>query len=219
MEYRNEDTGWGWPPYFKMDSSSLNTEAKEVQSTADAPKWVAVTHYGWRIAWMSIYPNAVRVRVVEGPDVSIFPWVNIVILSLFAILAFMVRRMWLQFRERMIEPAVIEAQETFDSIDRRTQGQQITVSAEAADLTFDNFGKHGVVTESFTGMDVGHVQLDHRASEHGQGIANGIAVMGPSASIDQDCVDFVGIGLMNAFAHVTFVVGLKALDLGTQLLA
>jgi hypothetical protein len=56
---------------------------------------------------------------VESPDVRIIPWVNIVILSMMAILAFMVRRMWLQFRERMIEPAVIEAQETFDSIDRR----------------------------------------------------------------------------------------------------
>lgn len=119
MEYRNEDTGWGWPPYFKMDSSSTNTEAKELTSTAAAPKWVAITHYGWRNELFTIFPNAISMRQVESPDVRIIPWVNIVILSMFAILAFMVRRMWLQFRERMIEPAVIEAQETFDSIDRR----------------------------------------------------------------------------------------------------
>lgn len=104
--FRNEDTGWVWPPYFKYDSSNLQAEASNLKSPADAPVWVAVTHYGWRISWMSIYPNAVRLRVVDGPDTSLFPWVNIVILTALAFLLFMVRRMWLQFRERMIDPAL-----------------------------------------------------------------------------------------------------------------
>lgn len=104
--YRNEDTGWVWPPYFKYDSSNLQAEASNLKSSADAPVWVAVTHYGWRISWMSIFPNAVRLRVVDGPDTSLFPWVNIVILTALAFLLFMVRRMWLQFRERMIDPAL-----------------------------------------------------------------------------------------------------------------
>ncbi|MEE3316636.1 MAG: DUF1523 family protein, partial [Pseudomonadota bacterium] len=46
--YRNEDTGWGWPPYFKLDSSNLQAEARDLVSTSEAPKWVAVRHYGWR---------------------------------------------------------------------------------------------------------------------------------------------------------------------------
>ncbi|MFQ5758017.1 MAG: DUF1523 family protein, partial [Acidiferrobacterales bacterium] len=25
--FRNEDTGWGWPPYFKFDSADLTAEA------------------------------------------------------------------------------------------------------------------------------------------------------------------------------------------------
>jgi len=104
--YRNEDTGWVWPPYFKYDSSNLQAEASNLKSPADAPVWVSVTHYGWRIAWLSIYPNAVAVRTVAGPDVSIFPWVNIVILTALAFLLFMLRRMWLQFRERTIDPAL-----------------------------------------------------------------------------------------------------------------
>ncbi|MCA3510277.1 MAG: DUF1523 family protein [Rhodobacter sp.] len=104
--YRNEDTGWVWPPYFKYDSSNLQAEASNLKSSANAPVWVAVTHYGWRISWMSIFPNAVRLRVVDGPDTSLFPWVNIVILTALAFLLFMVRRMWLQFRERMIDPAL-----------------------------------------------------------------------------------------------------------------
>ena len=118
--YRNEDTGWVWPPYFKYDSSNLQAEASNLKSTADAPVWVSVTHYGWRIAWMSIYPNAVRVRVVEGPDVSIFPWVNIVILTALAFLLVMLRRMWLQFRERTIDPALEDMSDALGRADARS---------------------------------------------------------------------------------------------------
>ncbi|MEY4983288.1 MAG: hypothetical protein RIR62_1554 [Pseudomonadota bacterium] len=114
MEYRNEDTGWGWPPYFKMDSFSTQTQAKELISPSSAPVWVAVTHYGWRNQLFTIFPNAISVRQVAGPDVTIFPWASIAILTALTILFWMVRRMWLQFRERMIDPAVIEAQEAAD---------------------------------------------------------------------------------------------------------
>ena len=127
MEYRNEDTGWGWPPYFKMDSFSTQTQAKELISPSSDPVWVAVTHYGWRNQLFTIFPNAVGVRQVAGPDVTIIPWVNIVILTAFAILFWMIRRMWLQFRERMIDPAVIEAQEAADDARgwfRRTFGRK-----------------------------------------------------------------------------------------------
>lgn len=117
--FRNEDTGWVWPPYFKYDSSNLQAEASNLKSPADAPVWVAVTHYGWRIAWMSIYPNAVRLRVVDGPDTSLFPWVNIVILTALAFLLFMVRRMWLQFRERMIDPALEDMSDALARADAR----------------------------------------------------------------------------------------------------
>ena len=44
--YRNEDTGWGWPPYFKFDTANLYTEANDAKSTKENPKWVVVTHYG-----------------------------------------------------------------------------------------------------------------------------------------------------------------------------
>ena len=115
--YRNEDTGWIWPPYFKYDSSNLQAEASNLKSTMEAPKWVAVTHYGWRAAWLSIYPNAVKVRQVEGPDVSLFPWVNVIILSVLAFVLFMIRRMWLQFRERTIDPALEGMGDAFDRVD------------------------------------------------------------------------------------------------------
>ncbi|MEI6097271.1 MAG: DUF1523 family protein [Alphaproteobacteria bacterium] len=115
--FRNEDTGF-WPPYLKFDSSNLQAEASNLKSTADAPKWVSVTHYGWRVAFESIYPNAVKITPVAGPDVRIFPWVNIILLGLLALVAFMARRMWLQFWERMVDPAVASVQTAGD----RTRG-------------------------------------------------------------------------------------------------
>jgi hypothetical protein len=119
MVYRNEDTGWFWPPYFKWDSSTLQAEAANLKSTRDAPIWVAVTHYGWRIPLVSAFPNAVSITRVEGPDVRLIPWVNIVILAFLAFIVVMIRKMWLQFRERMVDPALADVGETFDAAGAR----------------------------------------------------------------------------------------------------
>ena len=117
MVYRNEDTGWIWPPYFKYDSSTLQAEATNLRSDKAAPEWVSVTHYGWRLPIFSIFPNAVAVNPVAGPDVSIVPWVNIVVLTLLAFGLFMLRRMWMQFRERAIDPVVASAGDAWDDVD------------------------------------------------------------------------------------------------------
>ena len=65
--YRNEDTGWIWPPYFKYDSSNLQAEATDFKSDVANPRWVSVTSYGWRISWLSIYPNAISMRPGHAP--------------------------------------------------------------------------------------------------------------------------------------------------------
>ncbi len=122
MIYRNEDTGWGWPPYFKLDSSNLQAEAANLRSDAENPQWVVVTHYGWRNEFLSIYPNAVGVRPVDSPDVRLIPWLNIVILTLLAVLAFLLWRMWVQFRERVIDPFILEVEETADTAAARARG-------------------------------------------------------------------------------------------------
>lgn len=117
--YRNEDTGWGWPPYFKLDSSNLQTEAQALTSTEEAPKWVSMTHYGWRNEFFTIFPNAVAVKQVASPDVTIIPWVNIIILAVLALIALMIRRMWLQFRERTIDPALEDVSDSWDAMDAK----------------------------------------------------------------------------------------------------
>lgn len=84
MVFRNEDTGWGWPFYFKFDTANLQAEASNFKSTAEAPKWVAVRHYGWRNQLMSIYPNATAIMPVAGPDDAPLPWRPVLILLLLA---------------------------------------------------------------------------------------------------------------------------------------
>jgi hypothetical protein len=122
--YRNEDTGWGWPPYFKLDSQNVMGIAQDQTSTSAAPKWVAITHYGWRSELITIFPNAVSITPVDGPDVRLIPWVNIVILTFLALAIFMARRMWLQFRERMIDPTLADVGETFDAAGARVEAVQ-----------------------------------------------------------------------------------------------
>ncbi|NPD13850.1 DUF1523 family protein [Xinfangfangia sp. D13-10-4-6] len=117
IEFRNEDTGWGWPPYFKIDSGRLITQASDLVSTANDPVWVNLTHYGWRNALFSIYPNAISATRVEGPDVTIIPWVNIIILATLVFVIFMLWRMWVQFRERMIDPAMVRAEQAINRVD------------------------------------------------------------------------------------------------------
>ncbi|NIY70993.1 DUF1523 family protein [Marivivens donghaensis] len=106
MIYRNEDTGWIWPPYFKFDSRDLQGEAQEYTSTSANPQWVVITKYGWRNRFLTTFPNAVRIKPVDGPDVTIIPWFNIIFFIALAIFILFTRRVWFQFRERVMDPAL-----------------------------------------------------------------------------------------------------------------
>jgi Protein of unknown function (DUF1523). len=117
MVYRNEDTGWGWPPYFKFDTSNLQAEAADLKSTKAAPQWVAVRHYGWRNEFLSIYPNAVAVWPVAGPDVTMIPWFNIIVLVLLALILLRLYRMVQRFRERRIDPMLDEINQAWDQVE------------------------------------------------------------------------------------------------------
>jgi Protein of unknown function (DUF1523) len=117
MVYRNEDTGWIWPPYFKFDSSDLHAEASDAVSTAATPKWVSITHYGWRIRYLSIYPNAVAIKPVDGPQVSIIPYFNIGFFIVLAAALLFLRSMWRQFRERSVDPVLETASDKWDEVE------------------------------------------------------------------------------------------------------
>lgn len=107
MVYRNEDTGWGWPPYFKFDTSNLQAEAADAKSTVENPKYFALKHYGWRNEFLSIFPNAISIKPVDGPDASKgIPWLNIIILTIFFATIYAIWVRWRRFREANIDPTM-----------------------------------------------------------------------------------------------------------------
>lgn len=83
MVFRNEDTGWGWPPYFKFDSADVTAEAQSFATDPSKP-WVLVKYYGWRIRIFSMFPNAVSLKAVDR-DYSHFPLFNTVVIVLLGI--------------------------------------------------------------------------------------------------------------------------------------
>ena len=106
LVFRNEDTGFGFPPYFKFDSADLQAEAEDARSTRDAPRWMVVRYYGWRIPFVSMFPNATSMRAATGPDMTLIPWVSIVVVLLLAALVWAV---WVRVRRwgrRRADPAV-----------------------------------------------------------------------------------------------------------------
>ncbi len=100
--FRNQDTRWCCPPYFKFDSGDLQAEAQGYAS-ADSNKWVAVRHYGWRWPFLSIYPNATGIKPVTGPAQDGWYWPEIVWYVLSAILALAILRLWLILRKWVID--------------------------------------------------------------------------------------------------------------------
>lgn len=117
MVYRNEDTGWIWPPYFKFDSSDLQAEASNRQSTSAAPQWVVLTHYGWRNRFFTIYPNAIAIKPIDGPDATVIPWFNIFFFVFLIVAWLFIRAMWRQFRERSIDPAMESVGDAWERAD------------------------------------------------------------------------------------------------------
>jgi hypothetical protein len=106
MIYRNEDTGWGWPPYFKFNTANLQARASDLMSkkSAEDAQWVAIRHYGWRNEFFSIYPNAISLWAVDGPEARIIPWFNIILLTLLAAGYWAIRVRWNRFWKRRGRP-------------------------------------------------------------------------------------------------------------------
>ena len=117
MVYRNEDTGV-YPPYFKFDSSDLEAEASAL---AGKEQWVSITHYGWRMRFLSIYPNAISIKPVSGPEYRPFPLFNLFFFAFLIVGFFFVRAMWLQFVERTVDPTMDALEDGYDMRKSRVQ--------------------------------------------------------------------------------------------------
>lgn len=110
--YRNEDTGWHWPPYFKFDTANLYTEANDAISSKDDPEWVAVLHYGWRNEFLSIFPNAITIKPVMGPDDKPLNWFTIGFLLFLVALFWALYVRWRRFRRNRIDPVLEDVEDS-----------------------------------------------------------------------------------------------------------
>ncbi|MCA8882199.1 MAG: DUF1523 family protein [Rhodobacteraceae bacterium] len=115
--FRNEDTGWGWPPYYKFNSADTQARAADLTSTQDNPRWVLVKSYGWRNQLLSIYPNVLNVKEVAGPDVRVIPWFNIVVVGGLLVGLILLRMAIKRFWANRVDPVVAEVAEAFDAAD------------------------------------------------------------------------------------------------------
>lgn len=97
--FRNEDTGWGWPPYFKFNSADLTAQAQTLMQTPEKP-WLRVRYYGWRIKIFSLFPNAISLKVVDR-DYTHLPLFNIIFITLLVIAIFVLRLSLRRFVERL----------------------------------------------------------------------------------------------------------------------
>ncbi len=122
--YRNEDTGWAWPPYFKFNSADVQARAADLASTSSAPRWIRVEYYGWRSNIFSVFPNAVRLTAVEGPNDRAFPWLNVIV---FGSLAIVVGGIWLwarRFWRKRVDPVVADVSGVFETAREKTEPQR-----------------------------------------------------------------------------------------------
>lgn len=86
MVYRNEDTGWSFPWYFKFDSADI--QAKAQGYSRDAQQLALIRYYGWRIQILSVFPNITDIEATNTRDEP-FPWFNTIFFSVIA-MAFLV---------------------------------------------------------------------------------------------------------------------------------
>ncbi len=74
MVYRNEDTGWSFPFYFKFNSADIQAQA---QSANDANQISRIVHYGWRFNMMNMFKNIVSIKPVDSFEASTFSFYTI----------------------------------------------------------------------------------------------------------------------------------------------
>jgi hypothetical protein len=78
MVYRNEDTGWSFPWYFKFDSADI--QAKAQGYSRDSQQLALISHYGWRIKILSVFGNITSIEATDSREEP-FPWFNTIFLS------------------------------------------------------------------------------------------------------------------------------------------
>ncbi|MCK3655266.1 hypothetical protein A4G19_05700 [Pasteurellaceae bacterium Macca] len=90
MTYRNEDTGWGFPLYFKFDSALTQAKA---QAFANDRKVVQIKYYGWYVSWWNEFRNIVSINELKDGDMPSRPWLSYILYAFFALTFFLAVQM------------------------------------------------------------------------------------------------------------------------------
>lgn len=69
--YRNEDTRFDFPWYFKFDSANQQGVAQQYINSAEP---VEIKYYGWRLTYFEEYPNILSINPVNGKSLPIFSY-------------------------------------------------------------------------------------------------------------------------------------------------
>ena len=92
MVYRNEDTRFSFPFYFKFDSADIEARA---QAFSNAKQLVEIKYYGWRNQFIDEFPNVISIRKLDNmADKShpILTYINNIILLICWIVGFYIIR-------------------------------------------------------------------------------------------------------------------------------
>lgn len=100
MVYRNEDTRWGFPFYFKFNSADLQARA---QGFAVDKKSVQVKYYGWRLVMFDEFRNMVSMKEAKASSDAASPIASyilyfVLLITLFLSIQFI--RGWLDSKRR-----------------------------------------------------------------------------------------------------------------------
>jgi hypothetical protein len=99
--FRNQDTGFGWPPVFKFNSGDLAAEA-QAYATDHRNEIVLIKYYGFRIRVLSLFPNALSMETVQA-DYQPVPWETFLLVFLHFVL---IVGGWILLRDRRESPDV-----------------------------------------------------------------------------------------------------------------
>jgi hypothetical protein len=97
LVYRNEDTGWGFPPYLKFDSADLQASINILDRSK---KPVVISSYGYRIQMFSMFPNIVR---IQDSNATKWSFVRVLAFSVYVVLAlyFSFRLKWFLLKQNV----------------------------------------------------------------------------------------------------------------------
>lgn len=82
--YRNEDTGFGFPWYFKF--SSADDQALAQSLSRNENQLALIRYYGWRASMLSMFPNLTSIKATDSRDLP-FPWFNTLFFGVLALLS------------------------------------------------------------------------------------------------------------------------------------